>query len=407
MTREALRRLRARVGVHAAELRARPLGARIDATTGFFERFVSAASGWRDALSRALPEATGLHPATVRAGLELACEGWDPEDWRRAAHDELCPETEAGPTAPSGFAVVLGGTLPMPALTGILGPLTLGAGVLARPGSQDPVTASLASGWLDEIDPTLGGSVAVVEIGRADGEALDEFLSSGAVSLTGSDEAIAALRARVPARTRVVAFGHRFALAALGPEAPLGAAAESLAHDVAHWDQLGCLSPVACFVVSRDPARCDAFAEALAGALARRQGEWPRGAVAPEVAEEIVRERAEAEMRAAAGLRVSLLASRATDWTVVREDDARMRPAPLHRFVRVHPVADGAALLDAWRPVGAQLSGVGLEGFAEAEALAARLVSLGASRVCPFGRMQSPPLSWDRGAGGVFRPLLG
>jgi hypothetical protein len=90
----------------------------------------------------------------------------------------------------------------------------------------------------------------------------------------------------------------------------------------------------------------------------------------------------------------------------VRELDARWRPAPLHRFVRVHPVADAAALLDALRPVGPHLACVALEGFGPAEpALRAACAAVGASRVCRPGRMQAPPLAWPRDGRGVLAPL--
>jgi len=94
-------------------------------------------------------------------------------------------------------------------------------------------------------------------------------------------------------------------------------------------------------------------------------------------------------------------------WALVRESDARLRPAPLHRFVRVHPVADPNALLAAIQPLSRHLAGVALAGFGAAETEIARaLCAAGASRVCPPGQLQAPPLDWRREGRGVLAPLL-
>ena len=122
--------------------------------------------------------------------------------------------------------------------------------------------------------------------------------------------------------------------------------AERLARDVALWDQLGCLSPVAVYAVGgADPG------EALAGALADAETRWPRGRVPLEARNAATAEADQARMRGAAvhgdadGL-----------YTVVCERDSRWRPAPMYRFVHVHPVPDAAALLDALRARGVSVT---------------------------------------------------
>jgi hypothetical protein len=90
----------------------------------------------------------------------------------------------------------------------------------------------------------------------------------------------------------------------------------------------------------------------------------------------------------------------------VREEDAALRPAPLHRFVRVAPVRDVAALLAAIAPVGRHLAGVAIDGFEAGDrALAHALVRRGASRVCAPGALQTPPLDWRHEGRGVLTPL--
>jgi hypothetical protein len=90
-------------------------------------------------------------------------------------------------------------------------------------------------------------------------------------------------------------------------------------------------------------------------------------------------------------------------WTVVREDSATPRDAPLHRFVRVLPAQDGAALIDALTPLAPHLASAGVEGI-DAE-LRRGLRALGVSRVCALGSMQCPPLGWRHDNRGVLEPL--
>jgi hypothetical protein len=151
---------------------------------------------------------------------------------------------------------------------------------------------------------------------------------------------------------------------------------------------------------------CDRVAEALAGALERVERRLPRGPLPCEAAAALAREREEAEFRAAAGRAVGVLSGAGTLWTVVREEDATPRPAPLHRFVRVVPVEGAAGLVEALVPLGPHLAGVAVGGFGREQAeVARRLAGLGASRVCAPGRMQCPPLAWHHDGQGVLPPL--
>ncbi len=170
--------------------------------------------------------------------------------------------------------------------------------------------------------------------------------------------------------------------------------------DVALWDQLGCLSPVSVFVLGE--AR--AAAEAIAGELEALATRLPRGRMAREDEVAFAHARDEAQMREAAGQDVTVHGG--AGWAVVCEADAALRPAPLHRFLRVHPVASDAALHAALRPLGPHLAGVALAGFgSDTAAACAALAALGASRLCAPGRLQAPPLGWHHDGRDVLLPL--
>jgi hypothetical protein len=196
----------------------------------------------------------------------------------------------------------------------------------------------------------------------------------------------------------------------LGPEALFQPALPEICHrlalDVALWDQLGCLSPIALYAVAASASAIDALAAALAFALAEAERELPRGRVEVAAAAAFAHARAEAELRSAAGRGVAVYGNAGEPWCVVREDSAELREAPLYRFVRIHPVKDLAELAAALAPLALHLAAVALSGFGADSRRAAELMAgLGASRVCAPGQMQAPPLAWHHDGQGVLTPL--
>jgi hypothetical protein len=408
--REALARLRA-----AGEaLRRRPAPERIERLGAVLERWRDPRSAPRRALEAGLPAAAGFSPEVVREGLERALAGFDGPALRALVARELGEALVGGRRRATGFdvtAVILAGALPPPSLLAMLVPLVLGSPLLAKPSSSDFLTPGLVAASLAEADPELGACVELARFAGGDVEAAAALLEADCVVASGSDETLSAIARRVAPPRRLVGYGHRLSVALLGPRAQSGAAlreaAAALALDVALWDQLGCLSPVALYVLGA-PARVPAaILEAVAEALGQAEARWPRGRVPVEAAASISHERSDAEFRAAGGGAVALRVDPHQRWTAVAEADPRPRPTPLHRFLRIHPVADREGLARALRPLGPRLAAVGVAGISEAEisGLAAVLAGLGASRLCPLGAMQAPPLGWCHDGQGVLLPL--
>lgn len=378
-------------------------------------------SRWRQALVAKLPAATGLSTPTVRSGLAAGLDHWTGEALAELARRELgdsCLSEDPTDCALSGFdstAVVLAGSIPMPTLLSLIAPLALGSPVIAKTATRDRVTPALVAESIAEVDSELGRCVAIVDFVRADEASTKALLEASCVCATGSDGTIASLQAQVRPPRRIVFDGHRLSVAAIGdPGGATEDTARRLALDIALWDQLGCLSPVVVYAVGVADGRAkqsselwaDRLADALATALASAEREWPRGEIDPASARDIVRERSEAELRAAAGHNVRVMASDSTAWTVVRENGPDLRPAPLHRFIRVAPVADPAALADALAPMGSHLAAIAVEGFGEqTPAVCRALAALGASRICRPGTMQSPPIGWHHSGRGVLTSL--
>jgi hypothetical protein len=398
------------------KLRRRPAHETLGVLARVMDAWSDRDSPWRQDLAKQLPEATGFSRATVEAGLQNALDGWTGAALlNRVEHELGSPERldTAGEHMIAGFdttAALLAGSIPMPSLLEIIAPLVLRSPVLAKSASRDPVTPRLVADSIAHFDAELGECVDVVDFPGDDDACMGAFLSAECISATGSDETIAAVRARVASPQRLLVGGHRLSVAALGPESTAGdsllRACEAVSFDVALWDQLGCLSPIALYVISADRDTVAGVAAALAESLMAAESLWPRGEIDPAAAASVARERAEAEMRATAGRPVRVFASEGTAWTVVLEDEARPRPAPLHRFIRVIPVADEASLCAALAPFRSHLAAVALDGFGPATSgLARALANLGASRICPVGSLQNPPLDWPHEGRDLIRPL--
>ena len=405
--RAALERLR----VAGRRLRNRPVRETIDALASVLETWREPESRVRRALCTEYAEATSFSPAMVEAGMARALAGWTGDSLRSLLDRELggieVLEGSALRNA-SGFevtSVMLAGVLPSPTLLGLLAPLLLRSPVLAKTSAHDPVTAGLVAGSVAAADPELGACLEIVRFSGGDRECVDALLRADCVVASGSDETIASVAARVQPPRRLVSYGHRLSVAALAPDRPTDSAAR-LAEDVALWDQLGCLSPLAVFVADGERGGATAFGAELAEALADLEQRWPRGRISPRSSAAIRRERDEAEMRAGGGAPVRLHRGAGSSWTVVVEADSRIRPAPLHRFVRVHPVAGVPGLVEALKPVRHHLACVGVGGFADRQSeMIAALGQLGVSRICRIGTMQGPPLSWCHDNRGVLLPL--
>jgi acyl-CoA reductase-like NAD-dependent aldehyde dehydrogenase len=402
--RDALARLRAA----GASLRRRPRSERVGSLGRVLERFGDPHSGERRELEAKLPEATGFAPATLRAGLDLALAGWTSRALFALVDDEL--ERAGKARVATGFpatAVLLGGAVPTPTLLALVAPLVLGSPVLARVSSHDPLTARVFARALAAEDDDLGAALQVVSFPSDDADAMAALLSAECVVAYGSDATMQAVTARTTPTQRLVRHGHRLSVAVLGEGALSGdaleRAADALALDVALWDQQGCLSPVALYVLGAERVS-SALLDRLCAAFERAAARLPRGRLDARAAAELAHERDTVELRAAADPALALRAGSA--FTLVAEPDARFRGSPLQRFLRIHPVVGPEPLLEALAPLAPHLAAVGCAGLGSlAGRLGPELAALGASRICPLGTMQAPPLAWCHDQQAVLLPL--
>ncbi len=261
-----------------------------------------------------------------------------------------------------------------------------------------------------DAEPKLGACLEIAEW-RGGHTALEQVLFDAAdcVTATGSDETLAAIRAKLHVKTRFLGYGHRVSFGYVAGEALSGFGAKkivaSAADDVVAWNQLGCLSPHVIYVEHGGGLPAEQFAEMLAEELAKREEAEPRGELPGEHAAAIASRRAVYEVRAAHSPDTRMWRSEnSTAWTVVFEADARFQLSCLNRFIYVKAVTDLTQALQSADDVRGKVSTVGLAAPEDkARESATRLARWGVTRVCPLGQMQNPPLAWRHDG----RPALG
>jgi Acyl-CoA reductase (LuxC) len=372
------------------------------------------------------PGETGFSRATLAAGLDvffkqltwenlLALLEQDLGHSRRldeinAIEAERKTSRAALATAPELLVHIAAGNLPNPAISSMVLGVLVRSAQFVKCGSGASLLPRLFAHSLYEMEPKLGACLEIAEW-RGGSASLENalFAEADCVTATGTDETLAAIRQRLPARVRFLGYGHQvsFGYVASGVLSGLnaGRVAARAAADVAAWNQLGCLSPHVIYVQSGGATSPELFAEMMAEDLARREESEPRGELPVETAATIASRRSFYEVRAAHSPETRHWCSReSTAWTVVYEADPRFQLSCLHRFVYVKSVKDLTEALRNADCVREKVSTVGLAAAEDkAQALVTELARWGVTRVCPLGQMQSPSLAWRHDG----RPALG
>ena len=349
---------------------------------------------WREPdspwLHRLAKEHGGFSPEVVSMGVRRGIEFW--------TRDVLATLRERELVEPSGVpgatGVWLAGSVPTATFAALLLPLLAGSSVWAKPASADPVTPALFRDSLAE--------AGLPELVRIMPE--DEVLQGvDCLVAYGSDETLEAVRRRLPAATRFVGYGHKLSLAAIGTHVSVAKAAAELALDLVLWDGRGCLSPAYALVLDEPAGRAESFAAELARALTDCERTLPRPAL--DLAEEahIREQRAFAALRPDARVWAS---EGSTSWTVAYDPNGPLPSPGALRFARIVTIRSLAELGERCRELSPHLSSIGHGGWGSDMEIAAIAAASGASRVCPLGRMQLPPIDWNHDGMSPLRPML-
>lgn len=342
--------------------------------------------------AHALAEACAAFPwlAPVTAGELLNVVATELSD--ESALDRWVPHgahhTRAIPRSP--ILHILAGNTPAAAIQTLTRGLLLGAHNLLKLPSADLPEVAI---FLERLPAALRDRVTC----RTD--LPDTWLTQAeAVIIFGQDSTVADVHRRLRPDQVFIPHGHKVSFGIVhGPIT--SELIESAVADVIAFDQLGCLSPHVFYVI--DNAR--AFAERLASAMAAAESRSPRPPAPVSVANQIRTLREEVAFRTANGEPCTCWQSPgSTAWTVIYDESPGFPRTPLHRTIFIKPLpTDLTAEIASVQPY---LSCIGLHSatpdFAEVVA------ALGASRICPIGRMQQPQWSWHQDGMLTLAPLV-
>lgn len=326
-----------------------------------------------------LARACRLSGPGLAAALEAVLGGVDGEDAHRALRSAV-PCADGRPAV-----VVLAGNLPALCVQSLLPALAVRRPVLLKSPSVEPLFAPAFLRTLAELEPALGEALAACTWPGGDRGLESPVLErAGRVIAYGEAETLRDLESRCG--DRLVAYGPKISLAALGAEVSPAEVAEPLARDIALFDQRGCLSVHAIYTEG-DP---EELARAVSRALGELASSWGPGtpSAAERAAVRLARE--EARWRELSLHELELAAG-----TVIVEARTELAPSPGLRLVRIHPLDRLEQLPAVLRDWEGRLQGVALAGAPAG--LDPALEGLGVSRVAAPGRLQSPDALWHNG----------
>ena len=341
-------------------------------------------------LRRLAQEHGGFSPEVIKLGVSRGVEHWTRAVFAALRERELVEHA----WVPGLTGVWLAGSVPTATFSALLLPLLTGSAVWAKASSADPVTPALFRETLAE-----AGLPEVMRIAPED-ELLREV---DCLVAYGSDDTIEAVRRRLPRAVPFVGYGHKLSLAAVGTQVGVAEAAVDLALDLALWDGRGCLSPAYALVLDRPAGRAESFAAELARALSDCDSTLPRPSLDMTEEAQIREQRAFAALRPEGGVWTS---EGSTSWTVAYDPSGPLPSPGALRFARVHAIRSLGELGERCRELSPHLSSIGHSGWGSDMEIAAIAAASGASRICPIGRMQLPPIDWNHDGMSPLRPML-
>ena len=172
--------------------------------------------------------------------------------------------------------VILPGNVIGPALCAAYAVAVTGGSAILKAASTERAVAEIVARQFAAIGSPLAGTLDARY--WPGGDIADEAAAISGVTTViafGSDETVAAVRARIPADKRFIPYGTRYSLGLVTAGADIGSAAAEAAIDVCMFDQAGCMSPQTIYVVG-DASRALRFANALDGAMRKTSVRLPR-----------------------------------------------------------------------------------------------------------------------------------
>lgn len=296
---------------------------------------------------------------------------------------------------------ITSGNLPVPAIMSMVTGLLVKSSQFIKCASGASFVPRLFAHSLYQHDSKLGACLEIAEWkgGRSDIESI-LYEKADIVTVSGSDKAVDNVGEAVPHTSKFLDYGHKVSFGYISRKSISGLGLKRLvsaaAQDVMRWDQHGCLSPHVFYVQQKGIVPPEKFAEMLAEELEKQRLVFPRAPLSVRESATMRSRRSFYEIRSATSKDTVLYASQdGTDWTVIYEDDIRFQTSCGNRFIYIKGVGSLDEALHGAVPIQEKISTVALSAADdESDDLAKQIANWGASRICPIGQMQDPPLHW-------------
>ncbi|MCL7969221.1 MAG: hypothetical protein M8867_06350 [marine benthic group bacterium] len=307
-------------------------------------------------------------------------------------------------TGPPLILQIHAGNVPGVPVSAAILALLARSGVLAKSGSDEPWMLPLFARALADENALLGSALAVTSWpGNQQPPALRIWAKeSGKAIVYGGEEAVRALRGRLPPDTEMIVYGPRIGVAVF-----LSDAAEAdpgrLAKDVLAYDQRGCVSPRLVLEVGSNSLE---LARRLERELSKEAGRLGPPPMTDEEAVAVRRARTACEFEGMKDGSTLVLGSSDLAWTVLARSRPGVSSEALPRTIWLYGVRENDDLGPLLRPLAGRIQAIGVAGRDGASGLAELAASLGVSRVCPVGSMAWPPTDWRQEGRHRLLPLL-
>jgi len=259
--------------------------------------------------------------------------------------------------------ICAGNILGLPAFEMVMDKLVDAATWIKVP-SEEPVFGALYAKSIEEVNPKLAHTIAVLPFDSKD-EDVKEFLfsKSDIVRVTGGEHARRKIvqlaeKYKVP----VAGHWHKFSFITIAKEYLNENAreiAELVSLDVCAWDQQGCFSPQEIYVEEGGSVSPKDFARLLAEEMEITSNALPKGSKSGKI--QVLEGYYQYFKKEIMGEPVKIFSSPSNQWLVIYDGTTNyFEPSPLFRVIKVKPVNDIMDIPKRVKPLGEFLQTVGV-----------------------------------------------
>jgi hypothetical protein len=230
--------------------------------------------------------------------------------------------------------------------------------------TEEPVFGALYAKSIEEVDPLLAYSIAVLPFSSEDAMVQDYLFSqSDLVRATGGERArrnltTLAEKHHVP----LAGHWHKFSFIVIAREfldKQASEIAELASLDVCAWDQQGCFSPQEIYVETGGAVSPKEFAGLLAKEMKKTTRALPKGTNSGKM--QVLDGYYQYFTKEIMGEPVKIFPSKENQWLVIYdESNSNCEPSPLFRVIRIKPITDIMDIPQKVHPLSSFLQTVGV-----------------------------------------------